>query len=89
MGWYYWTWKTEWDIDTWSYRRGWRDGWIPTDVGNRSTFAFPLLDNGCVDSKFGWEAPAQVGAASHDVFAHEWCWAAVLVAAMMVGIGVV
>lgn len=89
LGWYYWTWKTEWDIDTWSYRRGWRDGWIPADVGNRSTFAFPVLENGCVDSEFGWEAPAQVGAASHVAFAHEWWWAAVLGLAVMVGIGAV
>lgn len=64
LGWYFWTWKTEWDIDTWSYRRGWRDGWIPSDVSNRSTFAFPILDNGCVDSESGWQAPERVGAAS-------------------------
>lgn len=62
-GWYFWTWKTEWEIDTWSYRRGWQDGWIPSDVGNQSTFAFPLLDNGCVDEQFGYEAPEQVGMA--------------------------
>lgn len=62
-GWYLWTWKTEWEIDTWSYRRGWQDGWIPSDVGNRSTFAFPLLDNGCVDAEFEYEAPAKVGMA--------------------------
>lgn len=62
-GWYFWTWKTEWEIDTWSYRRGWQDGWIPSDVGNRSTFAFPLLDDGCVDEQFGYEAPEQVGMA--------------------------
>lgn len=61
LGWYFWTWKTEWEIDTWSYRRGWRDGWIPADVGNASTFAFPVLENGCVDEDFGYEAPAQVG----------------------------
>ncbi|KAM0722344.1 hypothetical protein Q7P37_001785 [Cladosporium fusiforme] len=61
LGWYFWTWKTEWDIDTWSYRRGWRDGWIPADVGNASTFAYPVLEDGCVDADFPYEAPAQVG----------------------------
>ena len=67
-GWYFWTWKTEHDIDTWSYRRGWRDGWIPADVGDRGTFVFPLLEGGeeagCVDVGFEWEAPARVGGAA-------------------------
>lgn len=62
-GWYFWTWKTEWEIDTWSYRRGWQDGWIPADVGNASTYAFPVLESGCVDAEFGWEAPEKLGAA--------------------------
>jgi glucan 1,3-beta-glucosidase len=68
-GWYFWTWKTEHEIDTWSYRRGWRDGWIPADVGDRGSFVFPLLGDdggeeaGCVDVGFEWEAPAEVGGA--------------------------
>jgi glucan 1,3-beta-glucosidase len=89
LGWYFWTWKTEWDIDTWSYRRGQRDGWIPSDVSNRSTFAFPVLGNGCVDSDFDWDAPAKVGAAARsEVPCWRW-WLAVLSACVMVGVKVV
>ncbi|WRT64964.1 uncharacterized protein IL334_001905 [Kwoniella shivajii] len=57
IGWYYWTWKTDYDIDTWSYRRGIAQGYIPKDVSNSSTLAFPILDNGCVDSSFNYTAP--------------------------------
>jgi glucan 1,3-beta-glucosidase len=89
LGWYYWTWKTEWEIDTWSYRRGWRDGWIPTDVGNRSTFAFPVLEDGCVDSESGWEAPERVGAAVRGGGLQWWWCIAVLGASTMVGTGTV
>lgn len=63
LGWYYWTWKTEWEIDTWSYRRGVRDGYIPSDVSNASTLAYPILDNGCVDSSFNYTAPKKAGSA--------------------------
>ena len=62
IGWYYWTWKTEWDIDTWSYRRGVADGYIPGDVSNASTYAFPVLGNGCVDAQFNYTAPLHAGA---------------------------
>lgn len=48
---------TEWEIDTWSYRRGVRDGYIPTDVSNASTFAFPRLADGCVDASYNYTAP--------------------------------
>ncbi|WWD07884.1 hypothetical protein V865_005991 [Kwoniella europaea PYCC6329] len=60
-GWYYWTWKTDYDIDTWSYRRGVAQGYIPKDVSNSSTLVFPILDNGCVDSSFNYTAPKNPG----------------------------
>ena len=56
--------KTEWEIDTWSYRRGVQDGYIPSDVSNASTLAFPILGNGCVDSSFNYTAPSRAGAAA-------------------------
>jgi glucan 1,3-beta-glucosidase len=61
LGWYYWTWKTEWDIDTWSYRKGVADGYIPKDVSNSSTYAFPVKDNGCIDAGFEYTAPLRAG----------------------------
>ncbi|WWD19440.1 hypothetical protein CI109_103900 [Kwoniella shandongensis] len=64
IGWYYWTWKTEYDIDTWSYRRGVQQGYIPKDVSNSSTFAFPILQNGCIDSSFNYTAPLRPGSAA-------------------------
>ncbi|KAI6815896.1 P-loop containing nucleoside triphosphate hydrolase protein [Hortaea werneckii] len=57
IGWIYWTWKTEYDIDTWSYRRGLQDGYIPADVSNASALAYPLRENGCVDAGFDYTAP--------------------------------
>ncbi|WVF70014.1 hypothetical protein IAT40_004800 [Kwoniella sp. CBS 6097] len=60
-GWYYWTWKTDYDIDTWSYRRGVRQGYIPSDVSNSSTYVFPVLDDGCVDSSYNYTAPRNPG----------------------------
>jgi glucan 1,3-beta-glucosidase len=89
LGWYYWTWKTEWEIDTWSYRRGWRDGWIPRDVGNRSTFVFPVREDGCVDEEFGWEAPAKVAAAVYGRAVEGWWLFAVLGVSVVVGAGFV
>ncbi|KAI9635807.1 glycoside hydrolase superfamily [Dioszegia hungarica] len=62
-GWYYWTWKTENDIDTWSYRRGVWDGYIPKDVSNASTLAFPLRSDGCIDDTFAYQAPSRPGSA--------------------------
>lgn len=56
--------KTEYDIDTWSYRRGVAQQYIPSDVSNASTLAFPVLANGCVDSSFDYTAPKSVGTAS-------------------------
>lgn len=64
IGWFYWTWTTEWDIDTWSYRRGLADGYVPSDVSNATTLAFPIMGNGCVDAGFAYEAPRQAGDAS-------------------------
>jgi glucan 1,3-beta-glucosidase len=70
IGWTYWTWKTEWDIDTWSYRRGVAQGYIPSDVSNTSTYAFPVMENGCVDATFNYTAPLYASAAARvDVFA--------------------
>lgn len=89
QGWYYWTWKTEWEIDTWSYRRGWRDGWIPKDVGNRSTFAFPVREDGCVDEEFEWEAPAKVGTAAYDRAVERWWPFAVLGVSVVAAVGLV
>ncbi|KAI7707576.1 hypothetical protein KC353_g11563 [Hortaea werneckii] len=57
IGWMYWTWKTEYDIDTWSYRRGLQDGYIPADVSNASSLVYPLRENGCVDAGFDYTAP--------------------------------
>ena len=90
QGWYFWTWKTEWEIDTWSYRRGWRDGWIPGDVANRSTFAFPVREeDGCVDEGFGWEAPAEVGGAACERGIRWWWGFAVVCVGLVVGGGLV
>jgi glucan 1,3-beta-glucosidase len=93
-GWYFWTWKTEHEIDTWSYRRGWRDGWIPADVGDRESFVFPLISEGeeagCVDVGFEWEAPAQVGGAvgwRDGVFAGSLWWWVGCVVVGVVGFG--
>jgi glucan 1,3-beta-glucosidase len=92
-GWYFWTWKTEHEIDTWSYRRGWRDGWIPADVGDRGTFVFPLLtegeEAGCVDVGFEWEAPAEVGGAVRRTEGSMWLlwWIGFVVAGVVVSDG--
>ncbi|KAJ9109942.1 hypothetical protein QFC20_003142 [Naganishia adeliensis] len=57
-GWYFWTWKTEYDINTWSYARGRRDGWIPPDISNTSQLVFPILSNGCINTSFEYTAPS-------------------------------
>ncbi|KAK4684779.1 glucan 1,3-beta-glucosidase, partial [Tremellales sp. Uapishka_1] len=62
IGWYYWNWKTEYDIDTWSYRLGVAEGYIPSDVSNSSTLVFPKLSNGCVDASYNYTAPETAGA---------------------------
>jgi len=64
IGWYYWAWKTEYDIDTWSYREGMSQGYIPSDVSNASTLVFPVLQNGCVDASYNYTAPKHAGSAS-------------------------
>lgn len=53
--------KTEYDIDTWSYRFGLSEGYIPSDVSNSSTLVYPVLDNGCVDASFNYTAPKHPG----------------------------
>lgn len=57
-------WKTEYDIATWSYRRGLQDGYIPADVSNASTFVYPIRENGCVDAGYNYTAPDQIGGAA-------------------------
>jgi hypothetical protein len=53
--------KTQYAIDTWSYQYGLQIGFIPSDVSNASTFVYPLLDNGCVDSGYNYTAPSSGG----------------------------
>lgn len=60
IGWYFWSWKTEYDIDAWSYRRGIADGYIPSNVSDASTYAFPILNDGCIDASHAYTAPASV-----------------------------
>jgi glucan 1,3-beta-glucosidase len=59
-GWIFWSWKTEDDINTWSYRRGIAQGYIVADATNSSQYVYPLLENGCVDSTYNYTAPATV-----------------------------
>lgn len=66
IGWYFWAWKTEYNIDAWSYQKGVADGYIPSNISDPSTYAFPLLGTdaganvGCIDPTFDWTAPATV-----------------------------
>lgn len=60
LGWIFWAWKTEHDVDTWSYRRGIAQGYIPADAGNASLLVYPVLENGCVDSSYNYTAPSYV-----------------------------
>ncbi|KAF2858660.1 glycoside hydrolase family 5 protein, partial [Piedraia hortae CBS 480.64] len=60
IGWYYWAWKTEYDIDAWSYRRGIAEEYIPSDVSDSSKFVFPIKPNGCIDETFHYSAPKSV-----------------------------
>jgi glucan 1,3-beta-glucosidase len=61
IGWTFWSWKQEYEIDTWSYSLGLRDGWIPSDISNMSQRVFPVLDIGCVDAGFKYTAPKHPG----------------------------
>ncbi|OCF38646.1 hypothetical protein I317_07567 [Kwoniella heveanensis CBS 569] len=90
IGWYYWTWKTDYDIDTWSYRRGVKQGYIPSDVSNSSTLAFPILDDGCVDSSYNYTAPKNPGSGACRVSltpfsSQPWIYSALLAGAVAVG----
>ncbi|WVR04483.1 hypothetical protein IAU60_001486 [Kwoniella sp. DSM 27419] len=78
IGWYYWTWKTEYDIDTWSYRRGVQQGYIPSDVSNSSTLAFPILADGCVDSSYNYTAPKHPGSTGFELSVSMTAWLAPL-----------
>lgn len=60
IGWYYWAWKTEYDIDAWSYRKGLAEQYIPSNVSDPSTYVFPILSNGCIDGSYNYSAPETV-----------------------------
>lgn len=60
IGWYFWAWKTEYDIDAWSYRKGLADGYIPQNISDPKSLVFPIMDNGCIDKNFTYEAPKYV-----------------------------
>ncbi|GAM91407.1 hypothetical protein ANO11243_094570 [Dothideomycetidae sp. 11243] len=62
IGWFFWAWKTEYDIDAWSFRKGIAQGYIPSNVSDPSTYAFPILENGCINSTFPYKAAATVSA---------------------------
>lgn len=64
--------KTEYDIDTWSYRRGVSDGWIPSNASNTSTYAIPVLENGCVDTTYNYTAPGQSGQSAAGRLSASW-----------------
>ncbi|KAJ9119310.1 hypothetical protein QFC24_005781 [Naganishia onofrii] len=74
FGWYFWTWKTEYDINTWSYRRGIEDGWIPPNISNSSQLIFPILSNGCIDISYNYSAPKdpQPHASRHTTIGIQW-----------------
>jgi glucan 1,3-beta-glucosidase len=57
IGWYFWSWKTDYDIDAWSYRKGLALGYIPANISDPSTYAFPMGSDGCIDQTFSWTAP--------------------------------
>lgn len=64
IGWYFWAWKTEYDIDAWSYRKGVSYQYIPSNVSDPSTYFYPLLSDGCIDtSGENYTSPATVTAA--------------------------
>lgn len=52
------SWSLTDDINTWSYARGRRDGWIPPDISNTSQLIFPILSNGCINTSFEYTAPS-------------------------------
>ena len=58
-----WAWKSEYDIDAWSYRKGVAEGYIPKNVSDPSSFEFPILANGCIDTSHSYTAPASVSTA--------------------------
>lgn len=60
IGWYFWAWKTEYDIDAWSYRKGVAEEYIPSNVSDKSTYIFPVQENGCIDVSFDYTAPSSV-----------------------------
>lgn len=64
IGWYYWAWQTEYDIDAWSFRKGIAQGYIPSNVSDQSTYHFPILENGCINASFPYEAAASVSASA-------------------------
>jgi len=58
IGWFFWTWKTDYNIDAWSYQKGIQQGYIPSNISDPSTYVFPILpETGCIDETFNWTAP--------------------------------
>lgn len=58
IGWFFWTWKTDYNIDAWSYQKGVQQGYIPSNISDPSTYVFPILnETGCIDPNFNWTAP--------------------------------
>ncbi|KAF1818090.1 glycoside hydrolase family 5 protein [Dissoconium aciculare CBS 342.82] len=57
IGWYFWSWKTDYDVDAWSYRKGIALGYIPSNISDPSTYAYPIGSDGCIDQTFQWNAP--------------------------------
>ncbi|QIX01537.1 hypothetical protein AMS68_007054 [Peltaster fructicola] len=57
IGWFFWSWKTEYDIDAWSYRKGVQQGYIPSNVSDFSTYEFPMRSDGCLDRNHNYTAP--------------------------------
>ncbi|KAH9845407.1 glycoside hydrolase family 5 protein [Teratosphaeria destructans] len=60
IGWFFWAWKTEYDIDAWSYRKGLSDEYIPSNISDPSTYIFPVEDNGCINQNISYTASSSV-----------------------------
>jgi glucan 1,3-beta-glucosidase len=64
IGWYFWAWKTEYDIDAWSYRKGIANQYIPSNISDPSTYFYPIRSDGCIDmSEKNYTSPATVTSA--------------------------
>jgi hypothetical protein len=69
--------------NTWSYQTGLSLGTIPRDVSNASQLVFPILDNGCIDSTYDWQAPKDIPRSSSlPRFRPDWILSALLCASV-------